>query len=189
MTRRLFATLIALGGLAVQAADVPRPSPSFPVNLPGGKSVDLAQMKGKVVVAEFLLVTCPHCQTTARILTKIQKEYAAKGVQVVGISIDPAADALSFAKTYAENSYPVGTAATRDSVYGYLQHSLMQPTFYVPQIVIIDRNGVIREQHGGTDPWLQSEDKNIRAALDKLLAETATSKKPASDTKARKKAS
>jgi cytochrome oxidase Cu insertion factor (SCO1/SenC/PrrC family) len=183
LTRRVFATLIALGGLAAQAAELPRPTPSFTVNLPGGKKLDLAQLKGKVVVAEFLLVTCPHCQSTARVLAKLQKEYGPRGFQAVGISIDPAADASSFGATYAQHEFPVGTAATRDSVYAYLQHSVMQPTFYVPQVIIIDANGVIREQHGGTDPWLKNEEKNLRATLDKLLAESAAAKKPEGKTR------
>ena len=61
-------------------ADVPRPSPDFAVNLNDGRQIHLSQYKGKVVVLAFILTTCPHCQFTSQMLTKLQQEYGAAGV-------------------------------------------------------------------------------------------------------------
>lgn len=54
----------------------------------------------------------------------------------------------------------------------FLQHSYMAPNFYVPQMVFIDKKGVIRGQYGGTDPFLgQNHEANMRGMIEKLLAE------------------
>ena len=176
MNRRLFAVLLTIGALSAFAAEVPRPAPDFTVNMPDGKPVKLSQYKGKIVVVEFLMVTCPHCQKAAQILSKYQKEYGPKGVQVVGISIDPASDVVPFQRDYTAGAFPVGVTPTREAVYAFLQYSLMAGTFYVPQLVIIDRNGVIREQHGGTDPYLQNEEANLKVSIEKALAESGAKK-------------
>ena len=40
----------------------------------------------------------------------------------------------------------------------------MSQNFYVPQMVFIDRKGVIRAQYGGTDPFLgDQQEANMRA--------------------------
>ena len=84
--------------------------------------------------------------------------------------------------------FPVG-AGTRDSAFQYLQHSIMAPNFYVPQMVFIDRKGVIRGQYGGNDAFLgDQQEANIRAMVDKLLAEPAGAK-PAPKHKPAKKVS
>lgn len=184
MTRRFVASLLLCSAL-VFGAEVPRPSTDFPVVMPDGSQTNLNGFKGNVCLVEFLLVTCPHCQNTARLLSKLNTEYTKKGVKFIGVSITPNADVKTFVSTTGAN-FPVGNTKSQEAVYSYLQHSLMQGQFYVPQMVIMDRNGVIREQHGGTDPWLQNQEANIRATLDKLVAEA-----PAKHTSAapRKKAS
>lgn len=174
---RALLSIFAIGALAVQAAEVPRPAPDFTINMPGAAPQKLSQYKGKVLAVEFLLVTCPHCQRTAQTLTKLQKELGPQGFQAIGISVDPAGNVANFAKQYGVN-YPVGTAPNRDAVYSFLQHSVMSPNFYVPQMVIIDRNGVIREQHGGTDAYFNNEEASIRASLAKLLGDKPAGGKP-----------
>jgi hypothetical protein len=53
----------------------------------------------------------------------------------------------------------------------------------VPQLVFIDRKGVIRAQYGGSDPFVASnEEANIRGMVEKLLREggaPTTAKPPA----------
>ncbi len=49
---------------------------------------------------------------------------------------------------------------------------------YVPFILFIDRNGVIRGEYTGNDPFFSDEsalDKNIRAEIMKLLVENTKS--------------
>ena len=62
-------------------------------------------------------------------------------------------------------------------------------TFYVPQMVFIDRKGVIRGQYGGTDAFLgDQQEANMRGMVEKLLAEPGGAK-PVSKHKSAKKVS
>jgi len=169
---------------ALPGTQVPRQSPEYAIALPDGRQQLLTSYKGKVVVLEFLFTTCPHCQNTSRILTRLQSELGPKGFQAVGVAINPDPDVPNFVRRFNVN-FPVGTGS-RDSAYAYLEKSVMS-SFSVPQIVIIDRNGVIRGQYTGTDTFIASgEEANLRNTIEKLLAESPAKPAPA---KARRKAS
>ena len=169
----LLLTALTLGG-----AQVPRQSPEFVVALPNGQQELLSKYKGKVVVLEFLITTCPHCQNSSKILSKLKTELGPKGFQPLGVAINPEGDLTDFVRRFGVN-FPVGKSS-REAAYGYLQHSIMAPNFYVPQMVFIDRNGVIRAQYGGSDAFLaNNEEANIRGMIEKLLAESGGSKSTA----------
>ena len=57
----------------------------------------------------MFMTTCPHCQYTTGILNKLQKEYAARGVQVLATAIE-AMSSLHVAdfKKQFQTQYPVG---------------------------------------------------------------------------------
>jgi len=161
--------------MLLPAAEVPRQSPEYAFTLAGGKQDLLSNYKGKVVILEFLFTTCPHCQKSAMILSKLQREYAMRGLQVLGVAINPDPDLAGFAKQYA-SAFPVG-AGTRDSALNFLQQSVMATNFYVPQMVFIDKKGVIRGQYSGTDPFLgDQQENNMRGLINQLLAEPGGAK-------------
>jgi cytochrome oxidase Cu insertion factor (SCO1/SenC/PrrC family) len=91
------------------AADVPRPSPDFAINMNDGSQIHLSQYQGKVVVFAFILTYCSHCQFTAQILSRLQKEYGPQGLQVVASAIDPMSSLKvpDFIKQF-QPGYPVG---------------------------------------------------------------------------------
>jgi hypothetical protein len=74
--------------------------------------------------------------------------------------------------------FPVGFAP-RESVMEYLQHPPGRPA-YVPELIFVDRNRVIRAQYTGTDDFFKDQDKNIRALVETLVTETAAPKKSGS---------
>src|SRR5450759_3766780 len=76
-------TLLATAMPPARAAQLPRPSPDFAINLGQGKQVRISQYKGKTVVVAFILTTCPHCQKAIGVLSKVQREYGARGLQAV----------------------------------------------------------------------------------------------------------
>ena len=91
LTRALLLALLT--SALVCAAEIPRPAPAdFLIPLPDGRTLKIVDLKGKVVVVEFLLTTCPGCQNAARILTHLLEEYGPKGVEVVGIATNPGAE-------------------------------------------------------------------------------------------------
>jgi hypothetical protein len=81
--------------------------------------------------------------------------------------------------------FPVGFNE-RKAVLDYLQHPAMFKLL-MPQLVFIDRQGVIRAQYSGDDKFFADDlEKNMREQIESLLKEEpAPPKKPAS---ARKKA-
>jgi hypothetical protein len=111
-------------------------------------------------------------------LSGIQKEYGAKGVQMLGAAFNDGAQQLvaGFIAQFQPN-FPVGHC-TRESVAEYLRNPPNKRS-YVPIFIFIDRKQVIREQHSGEEPFFGDEDKNVRAVLDKLLKEPSPVKKAA----------
>lgn len=167
---------LLLTGLAAYAQQVPRPAGEFAIKLPNGQVTLLSQYSGKVVLLAFISTTCPHCQKTTQLLSSLQNEYAPRGVQFLAAAFNPDAAQLvpGFIAQFRP-TFPVGSAE-RDSVLEYEQASLAKPN-YVPDLIFIDRNRVIRAQHDGGDDFFKDQEKNIREMLDTLLKEPVKSAK------------
>src|SRR5579863_479140 len=142
-------------------AQLPRPASEFVLNNPSGNGQLLSTYKGKTIVMAFMYATCPHCQKTAKVLSQVQKEYEAKGVQVLGVLFDngDAARVQEFRNGYATN-FPVGVSDTR-TVLEYLQHPLNEP-YFVPDLIFIDKHHMIRSQYIGDEKFLDKQEINIR---------------------------
>jgi peroxiredoxin len=157
---------------ALPAADIPRPAPDFPIPIPGGKTLKTSEFKGKVVIVEFLLTTCPGCQAAARILSQMQTEFGTDKLQVIGVAVNKGAETLigAFAQQYAPN-FPIGVRDV-DASRAFLQIPIMNRLTF-PQMAFIDKNGVIRSQHGGEgdEAFFANEEASIRAEIKKYLAE------------------
>ncbi len=167
-------SFVALTVSAFAIPPVPRKSPEFTVTDPSGKQVLLSSLRGKIVVMPFMFTTCPHCQREAQMLTTLQKEFAGRGVVMLGTVFNDAnaAMAAQFVKEF-NVGFPVGFA-TRDQVVSYLGLSVLD-RWVVPQVAIIDKKGNIVAQSAATGtPELQDE-AYLRNFLDKLVKESATS--------------
>jgi peroxiredoxin len=165
---------LVLGALAlVAAAPVPRPSPALTIVGSEGQETQLASFKGQVVVVEFLLTRCPHCWHLAETVTKLQKELGPRGLKILGVAFDADMNApllTDFLKR-SKVTFPVGYT-TSDKVDSYLGREGKE-RFQVPQIVVLDRAGVIRAQsHPIGEKDLEGE-ASLRKLLDGLLAEPA----------------
>ena len=169
--RKLFPLLLCLATLAA-GAEVPRPSPDFAVYLNDGRQIHMSDYKGKVVVLAFILTTCPHCQFTSQVLTKLQQEYGSHGFQVIASAIEDMAkmNVPDFIRRF-QPAYPVGYNQ-REVVEDYLQHPVMY-RLLMPQVVVIDRKGTIRAQFAGDDKFFENaaQEQNFRALLEPLLKE------------------
>jgi peroxiredoxin len=147
----VFGLFLALGMTLHAAAPVPRPAPDFKVHEPSGRDTLISSQKGKVVVIQFLFTWCPHCQAAAGWLSKMQTEWGTRGLQTYGVAFND--EVLT--KDAAENnkvtaafsqyaSFPVGLSA-KEPVLRFLGLSVLEG-YGVPQLVVIDRKGVIRAQ-------------------------------------------
>jgi peroxiredoxin len=134
-----------------------------------------------VVLLQFLYTTCQHCQATSRTFTKIQNELGPRGLQVLGVAFNE--EALSNAdalRAYANANgvtFPI-CIASREAVLNYLGISFMS-RFVVPQIVLIDRQGVIRAQSDALGSQELMDEAGLRPLLERLIAEPARAAKSA----------
>jgi peroxiredoxin len=173
----LAAPLLVVPAFSVQ---LPRKAPEFAIQMADGPQQLLSTYRGKVVAMAFMYTTCSHCQHTAGVLAKVQTEYAAKGVQVLGVTFDQgsAFRVKQFIKDYGVN-FPCGFSS-EGSVKEFLQIPATDP-YFVPILVFIDKTGNIRSEYIGDENFLNKQEVNIRAELDNLLksgpASSAAAKK------------
>jgi len=178
----LVALVFLFTGLLVYAQQVPRPAGEFAIRMTGGGQTLLSQYSGKVVLLALISTTCPHCQHTTQLLSGLQREYGPRGVQILGAAFNPDAAQLvpGFIAQFRP-TFPLGYAS-RDAVFEYEQASLAKPN-YVPELIFIDRNRMIRAQYSGADDFFKDQEKNIRNMLDTLLKEPEASRKTARSTR------
>ena len=177
--------LSAMSAVPAFSASLPRPAPELIIDMPDGSQLNLNKYKGKVIAVEFLLTGCSHCQDASRTLAKLTKEYGPKGFQPVGGAInDDAAQQLAAFIKNQEVNYPIGLIK-RDKAMAFLQHSVMM-TMSMPQLVFVDRKGIIRAQYGGTSPFFNDEEKNMREQIESLLKESIVTKAPSAAKKGKK---
>lgn len=167
-------TLVALTVSAFAAPPVPRKSPEFAMTDPSGQQILLSSFKGKVVVFPLMFTTCPHCQNEAKMLTKLQKEFAGRPLQIVGVAFNDEANGPVVAQFIKEFNvgFPVGYAK-RDAVISYLGLSVMD-RWVVPQVAVLDKKGnIVAQTDAMGTPQLQDENY-MRTLIDKLLKEGST---------------
>jgi peroxiredoxin len=164
--RTLLAALLSMA--AAQAANLPRPTPDFAINLAPNKQLKLSQYKGHPVVLAFILTYCSHCQKSIGFLIKDQQEFGPRGLQVLASAIDLPTAVPGFVKQF-NPPFPVGFN-TNDEAVGYLQHVPMM-ILHMPAIVLIDKDGVIRAQYEGDDPFMSEgvQEKNLRDKIEELM--------------------
>ncbi len=181
MNRQKVMLAIAAGVLMTSAFAVPsvkahRKSPEFTIADSSGKTTLLSGFKGKVVVMEFLFVKSQHCIRVATMLNKLNSELGPSGFQAVGIVFDPpnaegtGAQLLPAMVNYLKLTYPMGYAS-KDEVDNYLGRNGNE-ILNIPQVVVIDRAGMIRATSGGRggDPALEDEN-SLRTLILGLLKE------------------
>ncbi len=186
---RMAAAAMAFGlGLQAEAPPAPRPAPDFTIKYADGNQLPLSSLKGKVVALSFVFTTCPHCQHAAEVFSKLYTEYGPRGFQPVSVAFNDMANLFvdDFVKQHNVN-YRVGFSPL-DPVLEFLGISRME-RYAVPQIVWIDRKGIIRSQ---TPP--QDNDEKLltepywREMIEALLKEPAetTRKRSPTHTSSRK---
>lgn len=154
------------------AAAPPNSSSALSFKAYGGRDIAIEDYKGKVVMVLFFSSDCPHCQTTARILAPIYRQYQSKGVEFLGLAVNPSAaqNLPAFVANYGVE-FPVGLGSSTQW-YSFAKFSLLKKSPYVPHVLFVGKDGQIAEDHPGEDAaFWQDQGANIAAALDRLLAQ------------------
>lgn len=159
------------------APALPRKAPELQFTVPGQGAKLLSQYRGKVVALEFIMTTCPHCQAAAGAMSNFQREYGPQGLQALDVAINVADIAHTPAEQDAvvqafvnqfQVAFPVGYTS-RDEEAAFMGFSVMERSV-VPQIVLIDRNGMIHYQTPALGDAHSQDPNVIRQRIEELLA-------------------
>ncbi|HEY7017481.1 MAG TPA: TlpA disulfide reductase family protein [Gaiellaceae bacterium] len=138
-------------------AKIGKPAPDFSlrrIDAPG--TLQLASLRGKVVVLNFWASWCYPCNQEAPALEAATRQWG-KRVVVLGVDVnDPVSDARKFARKY-RLSYPL----VHDN------HNITSPKYGVallPETFFIDRNGKLVVHVAG-----QVEAADIRNGVERAL--------------------
>lgn len=154
MRKTLFLVLVSLAafGLGILAREVWMKRDAERAALPQPMLVDLEghshrleEWKGKVVVLNFWATWCAPCREEMPEFSKIQDEMGSKGLQVIGVAIDDAAEVEAYLKSFPVR-YPV---LIGDDAAPKWAESLGDTLSVLPFTVILDAEGRPVERHIG----------------------------------------
>lgn len=119
--------------------------PSFSLNDMHGEPRQSSEWEGKTRLVNFWATWCPPCRKEIPLLMQAQDDYAAAGLQVIGIALEQADTVLAYAEEMGLN-YPslVGSTAVIE-----LGNQLGNRVGALPYSVLVDPNGKIIETHMG----------------------------------------
>jgi len=155
---RYWTTSTAAGADA--PAGAPARRPEFALADLDGAVQSISKWDGKVLLVNFWATWCEPCRREIPLLDELQAEYGERGVQVIGVAIDDAAEVRSFLQSVPV-SYPVlvGEQEAVDALAGFGAEMTV-----LPYTAFVRRDGKIEELHAGEI----RRDQAI-ALIDKLL--------------------
>ncbi|MDH4275378.1 MAG: TlpA family protein disulfide reductase [Gammaproteobacteria bacterium] len=121
------------------------PRPDFVLPDLSGVRHHASEWDGKVLLINFWATWCPPCLREIPAFVELQKDYGARGLQIVGIALDNTDAVRKFVATH-DMGYPVlvgdGAANEASLKFGDLEGAL-------PYTAIVDRKGNIIYTHAG----------------------------------------
>jgi thiol-disulfide isomerase/thioredoxin len=151
-------------------------APHFSFTTHENQNVSNASLRGKVVLLDFWGTWCPPCRESVPILRDLNKKYAGKSFQLVGISSDNDEEVW---KTFIQAQHMDW------SEYIDLSDEVLQ-AFKVesfPTYIVLDKDGVIRFRQSGLGEYTQGEltdaiKKALKRESDPKLAAAAAAEEP-----------
>jgi len=139
------------------AATPPAQAPSFALTDLHGQKIELTAYRGHVVLLDFWATWCAPCRSEIPRLIDLQTKYRARGLRVIGISLDDDPAAVRAFDQEFKMNYPVviGDAALA-ARYGRI--------LGLPVMFVIDQDGRIRARYDG-----ETDMRAIERAIAPLL--------------------
>jgi thiol-disulfide isomerase/thioredoxin len=157
------AGLVAAEQPKVRAALEPAPTrqetPGFVLKDGAGRSVQLKQFRGKVVVLDFWATWCHGCKEEIPWFAEFQRKYGSKGLVVLGVSLDE--EGWKVLKPFVESTKIPYRIVLGDEAIAK-QYAIEN----MPKTVLIDRRG----RTGATYTGLVDR-ADVEANLKAMLAE------------------
>jgi peroxiredoxin len=148
-------------------------APEFTIDLGNGSTyqlrdldsqpITLAALRGKVVWLNFFASWCPPCQQETPILRSLSDTYRARGLALVGISVQETtpSDVSAYADRY-RLGYTIGFDGTGEVLREY-------KVFALPTQFFIDVNGVIEQVVAGP-----VDEQGARALIESMLPKASS---------------
>jgi thiol-disulfide isomerase/thioredoxin len=136
-----------LGALFVSAAlasSSAGPAPGFKLTGRDGKSIDLAQFKGQVVMINFWATYCGPCRQEMPLLEDIYKKYKPMGFTMLGVNVE--SDSKAAEAWLGKQSKPVTFPIAFDTESKVTK---LYKVASMPSTVFVDRKGNVRVMHKG----------------------------------------
>ncbi len=133
-----------------------------------GKTYDLAEMRGNVVLVSFGATWCAPCAEELRALEELKTEYKNQPVKFLWISLDPPEEVSDKGlRGYAKAnkmSFPVLRDPTK------MTYAQFSTRVKIPLVLLYDKEGVLVAKQIGMSASADKYKASWRARFDKLLA-------------------
>jgi len=160
----IFLLLAALGAVIAQSfkdevIGVGARAPDFRIVADNGRTITPHDFGGKLLVLNFWATWCPPCVEEVPSLDALQRRLAARGVVVLGVSVD---EDESLYRSFLDKA-KVSFLTARDpsarisSAYG---------TYKFPETYVIDQRGRVVQKHIGPRDWT---DESLVRSIEALL--------------------
>jgi thiol-disulfide isomerase/thioredoxin len=133
------------------------PAPVFVRNDLDGRPIDLAALRGRVVLLNFWATWCAPCQIEMPRFAEWQTKYKAEGLEIVGVSMDDEAPPVQALLRKVKVNYPI---LMGDEELGLQYGGVLG----LPVTWLIDRKGIVRAQYKG-EADLNAMEAEVRKLL------------------------
>ena len=176
---RFLASLLFATSTSLLAVNPGQPAPDFTLSDTSGKAVKLSDLKGKVVVLEWVNPDCPYVQKhyNSANMPALQKEFGGK--QVTWLAINSTREGHSEFKSPQQmdawmkktGGAPAATLLDRDSKVGKLYGAVTTPHMYVidPKGMLVYA-GAIDDKRSTRLEDVKTAKNYVRAALGETMA-------------------
>ncbi|MER7047868.1 MULTISPECIES: TlpA family protein disulfide reductase [Streptomyces] len=154
------------GGISTVEAGQRRDTGKLAGETLDGKQLDVADLKGKIVVMNVWGSWCPPCRAEAPHFVKVSNELKPKGVEFVGINTrdQNKGPAIAFEKDYGVEYPSLYDPAGKLIVNGFPKGTLAPQA--IPSTVVLDREGKIAARS-----LMALNEEQLRKMIDPLIAE------------------
>lgn len=156
----LLASLLFLLPALAGAVEVGKPAPGFKLRTLDGKSVSLADFKGKVVVLKLATTWCPSCLQLSRELVAVGDFFKEKDVVLVEVFLQDSPEMI--ARYFEGKNFPMVHHVLIDDMQVYKEYGV----YLIPRLLVIDREQKIRYDNGAAATFLPAAEikKLVEAA-------------------------
>jgi peroxiredoxin len=165
--KTLIALLVASLMLPAAGQFSDRRAPGFSLADSKFRQHDPQDYRGRLVLVDIMLTTCPTCSQLADTLVQINKKY---GDKVAIISVVTLPDTFNEADAFAARhgiSWPI-VFDSGQMIASYMKVTPANPQVHFPHLFVIDGQGMIRNDYEATDEKLLTFD-TLSGVIDHLL--------------------